>query len=939
MATLLAEILSLNAQETFTPRPSQFILPSPTSQTYNRFMGYQPNLATGAVNVNIPLTTLDWGAFTLPLTLSYQSNGIKPTDTYNLFGYGWMLQPGLRITRTIIGKPDDMFFDRNVEAHYQDIVGGDRCYINNLFDKSGNMADSQYDVFTICLPGGNTSFVLKNTYKDNVYAPLCWGAVTVGSPLHIEVLQNARNYNNLSSAYIHGFKITDENGVVYYFGNDDRGISNPNTHVELSSELVPTTYLLRKIILPGEKKENITFGWRVVNESVSYTNAFTFTHGLYESGESSPIPGDTFIPFYQTGSTYANSHLINISSDRYSVSLPYSDYINYITVENGEGTVIKDVRFSYADKLMQQVVIDGVEKYSFDYNPKRFEYATDCWDFWGYYNGKHNDCSYPSYDFKTTVVPGTYPRRIFAADMMPDPSYMDANILEKITYPTGGTTTFEYEPHKYQKEKMDTGGGLRVKRMVTDAHDGSPQMIKTYEYGNSGYGLCTLEPNEETYITQDFYFYEPKTIIGSGDHAYRYGRTTIHPSCVCGLYFAFNLPVWYPVVTEHTSEGKNVYRYEFKPDELEEVYDTPYQGYHAFSGTDRQIPVYLMKTFENIFDRLPRMTSKETYDRNGKEVFREEYRYMPYTVGKNIRGIAGQHTGTDLDNSSPGCNKNNYYTMIYNTIFPVVHKLQEKKTIADGVTKTESYIYTYWDIFLNLHSVTTIEKDGKEQKIQYLYAYDNVPEAGDSTFTGNWNMQVHNRVTQPLRIKKWTGGKLVSEKRTDYYKFDHYAESWEPLILPVQESFMQDNGEFESRITSSRYSHKGNVQEMVVDGKTTSYIWGYSGNYPIARIENVTYAQIESLLGVPLLDRLAEDAVPSASDAAQVNDLRTRLPQASVTTYTYLPGVGVASETSPVGQAIYYDYDRAQRLIAVYRLKADAVGGKEMIESYEYKYQ
>jgi YD repeat-containing protein len=52
-----------------------------------------------------------------------------------------------------------------------------------------------------------------------------------------------------------------------------------------------------------------------------------------------------------------------------------------------------------------------------------------------------------------------------------------------------------------------------------------------------------------------------------------------------------------------------------------------------------------------------------------------------------------------------------------------------------------------------------------------------------------------------------------------------------------------------------------------------------------------------------------------------------------VTSYTYLPGVGVASQTTPDGQTTYYEYDDRGRLSYIYRMDGDV---KSIIEQYDY---
>ena len=78
-------------------------------------------------------------------------------------------------------------------------------------------------------------------------------------------------------------------------------------------------------------------------------------------------------------------------------------------------------------------------------------------DHWGFYNGKpYGTVSYDSLHIFRT----------------PDEQKMQAEMLTRITYPTGGWTDFEYEAHHYGKvagqfpftvvEDTGLGGGLRT---------------------------------------------------------------------------------------------------------------------------------------------------------------------------------------------------------------------------------------------------------------------------------------------------------------------------------------------------------------------------------------------------------------------------------------------------------------------------------------------
>jgi len=67
-------------------------------------------------------------------------------------------------------------------------------------------------------------------------------------------------------------------------------------------------------------------------------------------------------------------------------------------------------------------------------------------DFWGFNNGKRNNTLIPAYQGPDLF--GTY-TTFTGADRTPDSLQMQAGILRKITYPTGGSTTYTFEPHTY----------------------------------------------------------------------------------------------------------------------------------------------------------------------------------------------------------------------------------------------------------------------------------------------------------------------------------------------------------------------------------------------------------------------------------------------------------------------------------------------------------
>ena len=108
-----------------------------------------------------------------------------------------------------------------------------------------------------------------------------------------------------------------------------------------------------------------------------------------------------------------------------------------------------------------------------------------------------------------------------------------------------------------------------------------------------------------------------------------------------------------------------------------------------------------------------------------------------------------------------------------------------------------------------------------------------------------------------------------------------------------------------------------------------TYLWGYNGQYPIAKIENAKYNDVQTALGFnnTKMENLLE------SDFAAINNLRNQLPNAIVTTYEYDPIIGIAEITDPRGQKMTYTYDEFNRLKTVLDNEF------KLLQEYKYHYK
>lgn len=149
--------------------------------------------------------------------------------------------------------------------------------------------------------------------------------------------------------------------------------------------------------------------------------------------------------------------------------------------------------------------------------------------------------------------------------------------------------------------------------------------------------------------------------------------------------------------------------------------------------------------------------------------------------------------------------------------------------------------------------------------------------------------------------------------------------------LPISTSTSIGNNPLETRATYS-YDDSLNVRSIILDGVETVYVWSYKGQYPIAKIEGLTYAEVEDAIGAAAISTLLEKSEPTQADLASLRDAISAV-GGLATTYTYKPLVGMESQTLPNGNTIRYEYDGFGRLVRVIDNNGDVIS----TNSYNYK--
>lgn len=182
--------------------------------------------------------------------------------------------------------------------------------------------------------------------------------------------------------------------------------------------------------------------------------------------------------------------------------------------------------------------------------------------------------------------------------------------------------------------------------------------------------------------------------------------------------------------------------------------------------------------------------------------------------------------------------------------------------------------------------------------------------------------------------------KCVTTKQgivVDGYKLDYddtyrvikkYAPLLSPTSLPSIQNITWD------LLETYNYDPAINKTVEVINHKTnltTTYLWSYGGQYPIAEITNATLATIKNKLGETQITQLQQSYNP---DLSIVNNLRLQLPSTNINTMTYEPLVGITSHTDSKGYTLYYEYDDFGQVKEIYEW---VNGNKNILKYFDYK--
>jgi YD repeat-containing protein len=251
-------------------------------------------------------------------------------------------------------------------------------------------------------------------------------------------------------------------------------------------------------------------------------------------------------------------------------------------------------------------------------------------------------------------------------------------------------------------------------------------------------------------------------------------------------------------------------------------------------------------------------------------------------------------------------------------------------TLIDDITTTKTF--TYNPVNYKLASEQVTDAYGQTLDTNYFYPCD----ASMSSKPQCATLVTRNIIGLPLVTQKLRGTTELFEKETEYGSFTSQNLSY-PLILPKYIYTKKDNfSNTAFKEITFDYDVEGNlVQFTKENGVPTSFVWGYDKTYPVAKIENCSYASINSGLLSAIETNTNSQSATQSQVISSLNALRSALTGSMVTTYTYNSVVGITSITDPKGYTTFFDYDGFGRL----NEQKDAQGNVISENEYHYRTQ
>ncbi|MCM1503565.1 MAG: DUF5977 domain-containing protein, partial [Bacteroidales bacterium] len=535
----------------------------------------------------------------------------------------------------------------------------------------------------------------------------------------------------------------------------------------------------------------------------------------------------------------------------------YSEALARIQVSRGTD-VLHSFGFAYTTGRNERLKLtilairgkNGIaeQKYGFTYNPLKLpEYNSPVTDNWGYWNNK---------DYRSIGIEDGFFEYRSANEY-----YTKAEVLTRISYPTGGTASFDYELNDYSKvatqvpdfkilEQDGTAGGLRIKRISYST--GSRTYTHSFEYKNedgksSGIlsGIPVYVAEGRNYVDYDYASWE--SLVYFHDKAqFTQSYRMLSETYINTLGLTTGNYVTYSRVVESIADENPLVK-EYRYTNHDSCPDTSdfkmYTNYDSLSLINKFTSHALMRG----------LITDEIWYSDGNIVKETKFRYNsnPARMDNFVRsieifsipGMPGYLIRVPFVRFTP-------YKIL--TFYPYLESKVEKEYDPSGSTLI-SMLEEHYSYNGNLMPVSTVRNtsEGGEEKTAVTYP-DNYPSIAIYS-----EMDRRGMVSSPVETVTYRDGKAVSGQLVEYSLMNSLVVPYRQWQLGLTSGI--DSTSFRQYTGSSMDSRYEIAQEILEvdssgnpllvkpsDGMPVSCQWGYDSSYPVAVVSNAANTYTES---------------------------------------------------------------------------------------------
>lgn len=1091
------------------------ISPSPNAAAIEKFNTIPVDYSTGIPSISYPMWSWKKNKLEYNIGLLYHAGGYKIDDIASNVGMGWALTGAGRVSRTVRGIPDDSFFgfintpylpqvetyvnyneDYNFTTKWYEfrtlyptslgITDLNSPHSNLISEINKNIYDGEQDIFSFNFNSLKGSFIIS---KDREVIFL------EESNCKVEIIYgNNFPYSPGIEGPFTKFIITDDKGIQYNFEQPEYQVvtTYPTTLTPSTpNQNLISSWLITKIVDP-QTQEEINFNYTVPNQNSFYESGLTQSLSIEVLGGTTSSNSESYsfstveltepllsevilsdgskVQFYynflrddiKNSKALSSLKVFNFKNNlikQFNLNYDYFSSGNYFYKPNW---ALSDNDFNKRLKLenVQEVSVNGDEQKitSFQYNSLYLNpRASFNQDYWGYNINpiRNNVQLIPKLRLEDQEIEmlRNFDFYVGYANRSPDEEFVKAGVLEKITYPTGGFSKFEFESNQAFSDSKyylnnESGNNLtwpimqfnqskslsfpgRIDENVffrfqsieenprptpnpngtqdclEDGQDLNPFRIEIYSSdlnfttiiiediyehllggidktlklpldGNytikfiynpntacsykfpfninmlseyfiekfdkpvGGLRIKKIKSNNgltDTYVTE--YNYNGVDGKSSGTiHAipnYKYSRSTIdksvdpptEPSIIIlkgyiniksspsnTLHYFNGGPLVYKNVTETKSDGSSIYR----------IYDD--LNFAPTGGPIDRIPFVPIQYFNNFSGLILNEYSK---DANHFTVSEKKYTYQKdktdlLNQDKNRNLRTAIFASTDGTIQSPYNYDATYYMCFqffyYKSNLKLTQTVEKQFERTSVITNQMDYQYNQKNYISEKHSTNS-----KNENIITSFNYPFNSSASSPVYSLMEQRNMLSLVTNQKQVKNTNQtNELLWQQTNNYQNFNS------SMIMPSSvETKLKDGASF-TEVSFQKYDTKGNIRQYTgKDGIVHTFIWGYNNQYPVAHIIGADYESVKDFVNETLLNN---SSTTSLQITNELNSFRTAISnmKLQVTTYTYIPLIGLETITDINGKKMTYEYDN------FYRLKSVRDNDGNILSAQEYQY-